>query len=56
MFWRVFKKYPQIYIFKDELSYLDIQDINALLDMEEDHNSAVDAYHEETMNAERSKG
>lgn len=40
MFWKVFKKYPMIISYQEKISYPDLQDMLAIILMEEDYDKA----------------
>jgi hypothetical protein len=44
MFWRVIKKDFNLFVYRDELSYPDIQILNAIMDMDEDTEKTYNQY------------
>lgn len=41
MFWKVFKKYPVMITCQDKISYPELQDMIAIITMEEDYEKAL---------------
>lgn len=46
-FWRLVNYNSNFLIFEDQLSFLDLQKMNAVLDYNEDYEKAVNEYHKE---------
>lgn len=44
MFWKCFKKYPVIISCQDQISYPELQEMVAIILMEEDHEKASKGY------------
>ena len=53
MFWRVIMKNMSLYACEDKISFMDLQILNALVDMQDDFEGVSNKYFDEKMEREK---